>query len=471
MIRNFLFTIILISLFLVIPFSVCAQKKSDQSVEIAITNVNIIPMTINNHVIYNATVLIKDNYIQSINNEIPDGVKIINAKGKWLIPGLIDMHVHLPSDVNTKPKFPTEAPDIVFEVQDIMTLFVTNGVTTIFNLNANLESFSQRKEIQKGCVLGPRIAVAALIDGGEGNGRRANTPEQGRQTVRIAKAEGFEFIKLYSKLNIETYKAIIDEANKQGLKTVGHIPNVFQNDLKGAFVPHFDMVAHAEEFSKSAKDFNYAEALSFAKIAKENGTWVTPTLTAMEWIADQTNSLERLESLTTLAYVHPLLQSKWLTSNSYNKNSTPETIAYFKKLVEFQKLLVKAFKESGVPVTAGTDAGVSGVVSGFSLHDELVLLVEAGMTPEEALVSATRLPAIWLGLDSKIGTVEVGKLADLILLDENPLDKIKNISKISGVIVNGQLIEKDKINEMLSELATKNNTLKPDFDWKKMMSN
>ena len=137
-----------------------------------------------------------------------------------------------------------------------MTPYVANGVTTIFNLNANTESFCQRKEIQSSRVIGPRMALAALIDGGKGSGRNANTAEQGRQTVRNAKAEGYEFIKLYSKLNIESFTAIVDESGKQGLKTVGHIPAAFQGKLDQAFVPHFGMVAHADEFSKHAKDFN-----------------------------------------------------------------------------------------------------------------------------------------------------------------------------------------------------------------------
>ncbi len=130
-------------------------------------------------------------------------------------------------------------------------------------------------------------------------------------------------------------------------------------------------------------------------------------------------------------------------------------------------LLVKSFKEAGVPIVAGTDAGTSGVVWGFSLHDEIELLVKAGLTTEEALASATRLPATWLGIENKIGTVEVGKYADLILLDVNPLDDISNTRKISGVFVNGKWLNSKKINAMLSDLAKKNTVNKEKYDWKK----
>lgn len=461
---NILFA--LLSLFL--PNIECsAQDNTFQT--IVVKNVNIITMTTPNKIIKNTTIVIHDNKIQSINTSIPQHAKIIDAKNKWLIPGLIDMHVHLPNDFSITNKLPTEPSDIHFNIQDIMTPFIANGVTTIFNLNSIVESFYQRKEIQNGNVIGPRIALAFLIDGGNGNGFTANTPEEGRQSVRLAKKEGYEFIKLYSGLNIDTYNAVVEEANKQNMKTVGHIPNVFQNDIQKAFIPNFDLVAHAEEFSKSGKVFNYEEAFQFAKIAKQNGTWVTPTLIAMDWIANQTHSLDRLQSSKNIQFIHPLLQSKWLTSNSYFKNSNPDRMLYFDKLLAFQTLLVRAFKEVGVPILAGTDAGVSGVIAGFSLHDELKLLVDAGLTPEEALYSSTSLSAIWLGLENHIGTIAIGKNADLILLDENPLEDINNTKKIAGVFINGQWLEKTEIKNMLNDLSNRNTNKKEQFDWHRTM--
>ncbi|WP_240453327.1 MULTISPECIES: amidohydrolase family protein [unclassified Flavobacterium] len=428
-------------------------------------------MTSPNKIIKNADLVINNGKISSINGVIPKKAKVINGENKWLIPGLIDIHIHLPTDLNLKSKTLTQKPDISFDVQDLMTPFIANGVTTILNLNANVQSFYQRKQISNGDIIGPRMAIAALIDGGNGNGKTANTPEEGRLIVRIAKDDGYEFIKLYSGLNVETYKAIIEEANKQGMKTVGHIPNVFQNDIEKAFIPHFNLVAHAEEFSKSARKFDYQEALNFAKIAKENDTWVSPTLTAMDWIASQTSSLTRLETSTSTQFVHPLLQSKWLTANSYYKKSTPERITYFKQFLEFQMLLVKAFKEVNVPILVGTDAGVSGVVPGFSLHDELELLVQAGLSTEEALDSATRLNALWLGIDKEVGTIEENKLADLVLLDENPLININNTRKIVGVFINGVWLDKKTFEKMLLDLSIKNTELKDEFDWNTLMTN
>lgn len=448
-----------------------SQKQTTEQKLYVVKNVNIITMSPSQSAINNATVVINNNKIESINGIIPKKARVIDGTGKWLMPGLIDMHVHVTTDVGPfAEKIPTQGATMFFDLQDYMLLNIANGVTTIFELSAKAEHFGQRNEIGKGAVIGPRMALAALIDGGKGQGRRVNTPQDGRQAVRSAKAEGYEFIKVYSGLDTATFTAIIDEAKKQGLKTIGHIPDAFKGKLSEAFVPNFGMVAHAEELCKHAVDFNAAEAQKMAKLLKENGTWLSPTLTTIERIYEQIKSVDTLKTLPSLKYVHPLLQSKWLTANKYGKMSDSENIALFEKYVKFNLLLVNACKAEGVPIVAGTDAGTSGVVAGFAVHDELVLLIKAGLTPQEALESATILSAKWLGIDKQLGSVEVGKLADLVLLDENPLLDIRNTQKIRGVFVNGRWIDNAKINTMLTDLAKRNTADKSKYDWKTMMS-
>lgn len=416
-------------------------------------------------VLLNATVLIENNKIVSLNGPVPEYAQVIEGKGKWLIPGLIDMHVHIPVDGHFNTFYPTRAAAVFTNTQDIMTPFIANGVTTIFDLNSRAGHFGQRNEILRGDVIGPRMALAAMINGGSGDGRIANTAADGRQSVRMAKAEGYEFIKVYSQLNISTYNAIVDEAGKQGMKVVGHIPDSFQGKIEKAFIPHFGMVAHAEEFFKQTEKDNDQDPRRLAQLARENGTWLTPTLIAIVSAADQGRSLDGLKASVSLQYVHPLLQSKWITSNNYNRNANAGSIARLEKMIEFNKKLVAACKAGGVPVVAGTDAGTSGVVWGFSLHDELELLVKAGLTPEEALNSATRLPAAWLGIDSLVGTIEKGKFADMILLDENPLNDIRNTRKIAGVFINGHWLDRSKINEMLRDLSDRNALLRKKYEW------
>jgi imidazolonepropionase-like amidohydrolase len=446
------------------------SRKISQQI-FAIKNVNVIPMTTDNIVLKNATVIIKNDKIEGINVAIPIGAKIIDGTDKWLMPGLIDMHVHVPTDGGPfGPKLPTQGATVFFDLQDFMTLNISNGVTTIFDLGSRPEHFGQRNEIAKGNVIGSRMALAAMIDGGEGKGRRANTAEEGQQAVRSAKAEGYEFIKLYSDLNKETFKAIIEEATNQNLKTIGHIPDSFQGHLQEAFVPNFGMVAHAEELTKHTEDFTIEDAEQFAKMLKENGTWLCPTLTTIVWISSQVRSLDELKASPTLQYMHPLTQSKWLNANRYNKMSSPKTITKFENYVKFNNLLVKTCKAAGVPIVAGTDASTSGVAFGFAMHDELELLVKAGLTNEEALSSATRLPALWLGIETIVGTIEISKKADLILLDENPLVDIKNTKKIAGVFINGYWLDKKKINAILTDLSKRNSDAKGEWDWLKTIN-
>ena len=459
--------------FLLIAFTVlfsCNENKSviseteneEQAIKTyVIKNVNIIPMTENNKVIKNATVVIHNKKVLSINDTIPSDAKAIDGTGKWLIPGLIDMHVHTRTNYFERRGKPTKGSTHFKDTQHMTTPYVANGITTVFNLNATFQHFAQRDEIASGKVIGPRMALAGLIDGTKRgyNGQEVDNPNDGRQAVRSAKGLGYNFIKVYSFLNKETFKAIVDEANKQGIKVVGHIPDAFRGVIEEAFVPHFGLVAHAEEYGKQSKNKTKEDAEYYAQLAKQNNTWLTSSLISMIWIDKQLKSLDYVKNDPNLKYAPFFLQDRWTNpkTNHYYKRTSPEFIAHVESLIDFQKKLIKAFNDAGVPIVAGTDAGgMPGLSMGFSLHDELELMVEYSMTTEETLIAATRLPAEWLGIDSEVGTVEIGKLADLILLDANPLDDIKNSRSINGVFVNGTWVDANKIKSLLLELEEHN---------------
>lgn len=435
-----------------------------------IEHVTVLPMTENGAAMTDASVVIERGRITAINGPVPRGAKRINGKGKWLIPGLMDMHVHLPNDDQLPVETPRgDPPRVDFGTQDIMTPYVANGVTQILNMDATAGSVGQRNEIASGKVIGPHMALAAVVDGRRPEGRIANTPADGRQMVRDVQAEGYNFVKVYSRLNVETFLAIIDEANKRKIKVLGHIPEAFEGQLDKAFVPGFGMVAHAEEFSKHSDKFEDADAVRFAKLAKQSGTWVTPNLVAMRWIASQARSLDELKANHDNVYMHPLLQSKWVKANGYNPRlSKPSTVAYLERMVEFHQRLVRALKAEGVPMVAGTDALLSGVVPGFSLHEELELLAGAGLTNAEVLAAATRVPAEWLGVAGDRGTIAIGKRADLVLLDADPLDDVANTRKISGVFLSGRYLSRKELDAMMADLAKRNKAGLERFDWDRM---
>ncbi|MDE1467472.1 amidohydrolase family protein [Aurantiacibacter sp. D1-12] len=451
------------------PASAQDASSAQASVLYAIEHVTVLPMTEDGVVLHDATVVIEGDRIISLEGPAPDGAQRIDGSGRFLIPGLVDMHVHVPGGVYLTPQeYPTQPPTVHFNTQDIMTPYIANGVTTIFNLGANPAHFGQRDAVENGDVIGPHMALAALIDGGGQSGRIANTPSDGRQAVRDAIAEGYEFIKLYSRLDAETYAAIIDEAHQHGLRTVGHIPNAFQGRLEGAFETPLDMVAHAEELTKHTENFSDDDAERFCQLLADSGTWLTPTMMVMERISSQSRSLDSIRESHAFQYVHPLFQSKWLTANQYNENSTPERTAYFENMVDFHRRLVRVCRTAGVPMLAGTDTLTSGVVAGFSLHDELELMVDAGLTNEEALASATRLPSIWLGVDSDRGTVDVGKRADLVLLEADPTQDIRNARLISGVFINGRWVDRSTLDSMLADLSQRNTESRDQYDWNRI---
>ncbi|MCB9241929.1 MAG: amidohydrolase family protein [Flavobacteriales bacterium] len=419
-----------------------------------ILNVSVLPMTDKDTLLSNVNVVIRDHRIESINGPIPDSATRIDGTNKWLLPGFIDMHVHGFADINFGTPYPTQGATFFVDDQDVMTLYLANGVTTIFDLNARAENFAQRNAIQKGRIIGPRMALAALINGGDGDGRIANNPEDGRQSVRMAKAEGYEFIKVYSQLDEETFLAIVDEANRQHMKVVGHIPNSFIGKTQKAFVPGFNLVAHAEEFAKQSKTYGDDDIQSFVSMAKASGTWLCPTLITIKRIRDQTQSLDSIRHLQGFELIHPLMQDKWINANKFNDGSNNQDTRHLAELMDFNNRLVKAFYQANIPLVTGTDAGCSGVVWGYALHDELVLLVQAGLSPKDALKSSTILPAKWLGIDHLIGTIEPGKFADLVLLNSNPMEDIHHTRNIYGVFANGQWLPQSMLKQMTDTVRT-----------------
>jgi hypothetical protein len=434
--------------------------------DLLIEHVNVISMIPQQAVQPDVHVLIRGERIVSITREapqnLPAGIERIEARDQWLMPGLADMHVHLESDRLMRLYLnDPNVPRGTIRSADALLPYVANGVLQIAVLSSTPETIAQRDEVELGHVLGPHIALAAMIDGVPpvwpvGMTRSAANASDGRQAVRDAAAEGYEFIKAYENLDLDTLVAICDEAHKLGMKVIGHLPNKAKGQTEKLFVPGLAMVAHAEEFAQQTSPPDAAQIPKYIRWARDNGTWLTSTLTVDERIAQMMMHPESLRQRSELQYLPPQIRTMVIEENRYVKGANPGWIEHTQRIIEFNRKLIVAFAAAGIPIVAGTDAQVPGVVPGFSLQDELQSLAQAGLSNEQVLESATRLPAQWLGTLEDRGTVAAGKRADLLLLEKNPLEQIENTRAITAVIVSGKAYSRSELDRRMAELRQRN---------------
>jgi hypothetical protein len=457
---------VLLALLLLVGTATCAAAPCVPPAPMLITDVTVLPMAPDATPRTHATVLLRDGRIEAITAgapaRVPHGTRRIDGRGKWLMPGFTDMHMHLENDRMGRLHVgdPT-LPDGTFELADALTPYLANGVLQIFNLSSMSETIGQRVEVESGRVLGPHIATAAMIDGSPpmwplGMTRVAATPEDGRQAVRDAKAEGYEFIKVYSRLTLETFTAIVDEARQQKMRVVGHIPQRGKGITGKFFIPGFDLVAHAEEFAQHTDPPDPSAIPRYVDMAKRNGTWLVATLSLDQRIVEEIRAPDSLKRRDELRYMHPRAYDMVINGNPYTKDRSEARIKYVQDIVDFNCALVKEFTLAGVPVLTGTDAPVPGLAPGFALHDEFEALSRCGMSNTQILEATTRQSAEWLGTLPDRGTVEAGKRADLLLLDADPLEDIANTRRISAVIVGGHYLPRAELDRRLARLAARN---------------
>jgi len=425
------------------------------------------------------TVVIAGNRIVELGKSnkirVPKNAQAVNATGKFLIPGLWDMHVH-------------------WYEKNYLPLFIANGVTGTRQMYG-VPMFQQwRKQIEAGELLGPRILIPSpIVDGPKpvwpGSIAVANASD-GRQAVIRVKQAGADFVKVYSRLPRDAYFAIADESKKQGIPFEGHVPDSVTleeaSDAGQMSVEHLTGVlaacsTHEEELLKSAQEstaainsgqsstprfsgpeFRARETLALETYSpqkadavfgelKKNHTWQCPTLTVLRSMAYSEDPSYYNDP--RLKYIPRDIVSSWNPkSDQFLKNKTDEDWAISRRLFSKDLELVGAMERAGVDILAGTDTLNPYCLPGFSLHDELGLLVQAGLTPQQALQAATLNPARFMGRENDLGTVAAGKIADLVLLDANPIEDIGNTRKISAVVFGGKFFPRTSLDEMLTKI-------------------
>jgi len=398
--------------------------------------------------------------------KVPKSVQVVDARGKFLIPGLWDMHVHTfrhsPRSTNTW-YFP---------------LFIANGVTGVRDMWTTGDDFPQvvqfRKDLADGSFLGPRYgAVAWTVDGPEPifpNSDVVTTPQEARDFVHRVKASGVDFVKVYQKLRREEYVAIVDEAKKVGIPFVAHMPWVISasqaSDDGARSIEHLSNVdigcsAREQEWLETKEwgpqqakvmleTYDQKKCEQLAQKFAQNETWQVPT--SWLFLTDRTHLRDLLTTDPRAKYLPSDVRARW-QERLPKPETSPQQVEQRHKNQQERLTIIAMMNKAGVPMLAGTDVGNPFLFPGFSLHEELTTFVQAGFTPGEALKTATFNAAKFLGMLDRLGTVEKGKLADLVLLDANPLEDIHNTQKIHAVVLNGRYLDRAALDKLLVDAA------------------
>ena len=424
----------------------------------------------------NRTVVITGDRIASVSDSSktkpPKNARVIDATGQYLLPGFWDMHVHSAFG----DWFPG-GRDI------ILPLFIANGVTGVRDMGGDIPVLLEwRKAIADGQIIGPRMVISGpMLDGylPDGNLRfpssiPVTTPATAVAAVDLLKAQGVDFVKVQSVISHDAYLAAAAEAHKQGLPIVGHVPDKVRlrevveagqksiEHLMGIFEgcsTEEDKFIKGEGNLKlllTTQDQQRCDAL--VKLLAQNQTWQVPTLAWQRGgtFLDQRDLKHQPLDKYVPAYWRDVTWRRFTDEMMPDlfRDPLPLRQEYFARNLQ----MVGAMHHAGVPFLAGTDAapGVY-ILPGFSLHDELANFVEAGFTPMEALQTATSNPAKFLQMEASLGSVEPGKIADLVLLLENPLKDIRNTTKINLVVARGRVLDRAALDQMLRnvEVASK----------------
>jgi len=412
--------------------------------EIAITGARVIDMT-SEHIRADYTVIVREGRIAALGPSaeisVPITAEEIDGSDAYLMPGLADMHVH------------TSGIPLAYN------LFLANGITTIREMHGMEKYLERAQQVAAGKILGPTIYTT-------GPGIRADSTsaltnvEEVRTKVAEQYDAGYRMLKIHDSLSAATFGIVMEEAKSRGMYTVGHVP--YSVRIEGATDAGMDELAHIhslhQDFFRNFDPENVFDEYVIEEkripeiVAMVQGadTAICVTLIVNQALSDSQdieNYLNRPEMSYELPWAELYMRSAaWYFDKMWPKSYLDETY------LPWLNKLTKAMHDAGVRLILGTDSGVTGLVHGFSTHEELRLLVNAGLSPYEALLTGTRNASSAVGDEDDWGTIEVGKRADLILLRENPLDDIGNIKSILAVAKSGRWLDRDKLDEMLEEV-------------------
>ncbi len=419
---------------------------------VAFVGVNVVQMD-QERVLEDMTVVVRGGRISEVGERgavaVPDGALVVWGAGQYLMPGLVDMHVHV-------------------EEEDDLLLYLANGVTAVRNMWGNTglkralgypDQLALREEVEDGGLLGPRIYTTGPIMEGEPASTPMmpviRAPGEARESVAWQAERGYDFVKVYDHLSPEVYRAILDAARERGLPVVGHAPK--RVGLDGVLAGGQRSIEHLTGYL----DPDAAELLvpedeleRYARNPREAGVYNCPTIGLYTKLVPE-EEVEELERRTAgMRYVSPRTRATWrLFLPQMREDIAYRGPDYSGRIHELYTSTTRELHEGGAEIVAGTDATNPYLVPGFSLHDELGYLTEAGLSSYEAIEAATASAAEALGERDEFGTVAEGLKADLILTEENPLQDVSNLRDPAGVMANGRWLPRDQLLALLEGLA------------------
>ena len=436
----------------------------------AFVGVDVIPMD-RERVMRDQTVVVRDGLIAEIGDakkiKIPKNAVRIDGRGKYLMPGLVDMHTHLLSD--------GEFPDSIAE--DELRVMVANGVTTIRFMIGTPEQLILRARSAKGEIIAPAIFSASphLTGREQGNNFVVNTEAEAREAVRKSKAAGYDFIKITTYIKPDVYEAAVDEAAKQNIRVVGHADSRFIG-VERAWkakqqIEHLDgymemLLADNAPVKGSVSDLyiyntknweslDHIDESKIEKVAKAtvvSNPYVDPTLHFMKNTFAFIRTEEQMRKQPEFRFYPKKTQDYWINVMKKMKlNDVPQ-----EKRIRWSRLrdkMTKAIYDAGGKLMAGSDTPEFLWLYGFAMHRELKALNDAGIPNYAVLAAGTRNAHEFLGTIKSSGTIEKGKQADLILLNGNPLENIAYTDQRAGVMVKGKYYSQAELNKWLDEIA------------------
>lgn len=441
-----------------------AQDRASDADVVAFVHAAVVPMD-RERVLRDHTVVFERGAIVAIGPssavKVPPGALRIDSSGRYLLPALSDMHVHVEGEswfALLTPEAREASKEPPFE--DFLFPYVANGVTAVQVMSATPELLALRPRIERGEVIAPRMILARMIDAPDKawppplSTWVANATEA-RDAVHRAHTDGYDMMKVYSFLSRESYDAVMSTSKELHMDVVGHIPDALS--VEYVVDAGQKLIAHTEEVAKHAHgDYSPERIDYFAKRISDGKVWMTPTLITTKAILDVFDDPDVRVPPPGIAYVdHPMQVGirTFITDRLYRPTPANVRNKIRDDFEKFQKPLTKVFHEHGGQLMTGTDALFPRLVGGFALHGELRELVAVGLTPYEALRTSTTIPYEFLGEAATGGTIELGKRPDILMVDANPLEDIAAASQISGVFMRGRWLSKETIETRMSAIA------------------